>query len=232
MNISIGTLLSKNQTMTGTLKCQCGQVILRISDTNPRMKLECGCCDCRQALSWAQIQGGPKLPSHRPIEAIYFGNDIIIESGKENLQWYKLRKEGNSIRWVARCCFTTMVVHHPAYMNRIFATFSDAVEYGGDIPKNIDSICRIQMKGYPKDMIKSLTPFSNGGGKIDIKAAEKNSEVLNVYGKFEDEKGLAKAFANATFFDLHEVESKIGKTTKDYIDEVENDIIVLGLKEF
>ena len=93
--------------MTGTLQCQCGKVIFHIGDTTPRMKLECGCCDCRQALSWCEIQGGPKLPSHRPVIGMYFGNDILVVSGKENLQWYKLRENGSSIRWVARCCMTT-----------------------------------------------------------------------------------------------------------------------------
>ena len=218
--------------MTGTLHCQCGLVTLRIGDTNPRMRLECGCCDCRQALSWAQIQGGPKLPSHRPIEAIYFGNDLLVESGKENLQWYKLREGGSSIRWVARCCFTTMVVYHPFYMDKIFATFSDVIRYGEDISTNVESVCRIQMKDYPKDMVKYLTSFKNSGEPIDIKAAEEDREILNVYGKFNNEKGMIEAFTSGTFFDLSEVQCKIGKTTKEYINEVENNVIVLGLKKF
>ena len=217
--------------MTGTLQCQCGKVMFHIGDTTPRMKLECGCCDCRQALSWGEIQGGPKLPSHRPVIGMYFGNDILVVSGKENLQWYKLREGGSSIRWVARCCMTTMVVHHPAYMNKIFCTFTDGVKCGGDIPKDTKTVCRIQMKTYPKEMIKHLTPFSNGGKEIDVKAAEEDRELLNEYGKFYDVKGFEEAFINGTFFDLHEVESRIGKTTQEYINEAENNIIVLNLKE-
>ena len=217
--------------MIGTLQCQCGQVTIRIGDATPRTRLECGCCDCRQALGWAQIQGGPKLPSYRPVEAIYFGNDILVESGKQNLQWYKLREGGSSIRWVARCCFTTMVVYHPVYMDKIFLTFSDVIKYGDDIPMDIESACRIQMKDYPKDMVKDLVPFANGGKEIDVKAAEEDRELLNAYGKFGNEKGMIEAFTSGTFFDLHEVESKIGKTTIEYINEAENNVIVLGLKE-
>merc|ERR1712226_1003608 len=124
-----------------------------------------------------------------------------------------------------------MVVYHPFYMDKIFCTFTDAIKYGDDIPMDIESVCRIQMKDYPKDMVKDLAPFSNGGKDIDIKAAEEDRELLNVYGKFCNEKGLIDAFTTGTFFDLHEVKSSIGKTTKEYINEVENNVVVLGLKE-
>ena len=80
--------------MKGTLSCQCGQVTLEIGNATPRMRLQCGCCDCRQAVAWAQLQGGPKVPSNRPLDMWYFGNDIAVASGKDKLKWYKLREEG------------------------------------------------------------------------------------------------------------------------------------------
>ena len=42
---------------------------------------------------------------------------------------------------------------------------------------------------------------------------------------------MIDALTSGTFFDLHEVESRIGKTTKEYINEVENNVVVIGLKE-
>ena len=80
--------------MKGILSCKCGQVEIEIGDPSPRMRIECGCCDCRQALAWAQLQGGPKVPSNRPLDLWYFGNDISVASGKDKLRWYKLRENG------------------------------------------------------------------------------------------------------------------------------------------
>ena len=80
--------------MKGTLTCQCGLVVLEIGDASVRFRLQWGCCDCRQAVAWAQLQGGPKLPSERPLDLWYFGNDIAVKSGKEKLRWYKIRENG------------------------------------------------------------------------------------------------------------------------------------------
>ena len=80
--------------MSGTLGCQCGMVVLNISNPKPVMRIECGCCDCRQAAHWAQLQGGPKMPTDRPMDAWYFENDIVIASGADKIKWYKLRSGG------------------------------------------------------------------------------------------------------------------------------------------
>merc|ERR1712156_276304 len=42
------------------VSCKCGKVVLKFFNPQPRICLECGCCDCRQALQWAEEQGGPK----------------------------------------------------------------------------------------------------------------------------------------------------------------------------
>ena len=80
--------------MKGILSCKCGQVKIEIGDPSPRMGIECGCCDCRQAMAWAQLQGGPKVPSNRPLDLWYFGNDISVATGKDKLKWFKLRENG------------------------------------------------------------------------------------------------------------------------------------------
>ena len=80
--------------MKGMLECCCGHVKIEIGDAKPKMRLQCGCCDCRQAVQWAQLQGGPKEPTSRPLDLWYFGNDIIIASGKDKVKWYKLREDG------------------------------------------------------------------------------------------------------------------------------------------
>ena len=85
--------------MKGSISCQCGEVKLEIGDASPKMRLQCGCCDCRQAMAWAQRRGGPKVPSDRPIDLWYFENDISVASGKKKLKWFKLRKNGKVRVW-------------------------------------------------------------------------------------------------------------------------------------
>ena len=82
--------------MTGTIKCQCGKVVIKVQNPNPRYRLQCGCCDCRQAVQWANLQGGPKVPN-QPLDIWYFENDIKITSGKDELKWIKLRSDGKVI---------------------------------------------------------------------------------------------------------------------------------------
>ena len=85
---------NKIDRLKGSMRCQCGRVKLDIGDASPKMCLQCGCCDCRQALLWAEKKGGPKVPSDRPLDLWYFENDIKIAFGKTKLKWYKLRIQG------------------------------------------------------------------------------------------------------------------------------------------
>ena len=121
-----------------------------------------------------------------------------------------------------------MVVHHPAYQNKVFMVFADSVKLGNDIPKDIEPAIRGQMKDYPKSKVKDLIPFP-GGKPIDKEIED--MDLLNEFGKFETEKGLWDAWMNGTFFDMHDVEFKLGKTTQEHIDQ-DGNIIVLGLKEY
>ena len=63
-----------------------------------------------------------------------------------------------STRWVTQCCFTTMVVYHPFYADKIFMLFADVVKLGEDIPKDTQPVIRISMKDYPKSRLKELQP--------------------------------------------------------------------------
>ena len=82
--------------MPGTINCRCGKVSIKVTNQEPRFRLQCGCCDCRQAGQWAQLQGGPEVPS-QPLDAWYFLNDVEVSDGKDQLKWYKLRTDGTVI---------------------------------------------------------------------------------------------------------------------------------------
>ena len=121
-----------------------------------------------------------------------------------------------------------MVVHHPGYQNKVFSVYADAVKLGDEIPKDIQPAIRGYMKRYPRSRLKDLLPFP-GGRDIDKDVEDMGS--LNEYGKFKTHEGVMEAYKNGRFFAMHDVESKLGKTTQEHIDQ-EDDIIVLGLKEY
>ena len=106
--------------------------------------------------------------------------------------------------------------------------FADSVILGSDIPKDMQPTIRGQMKDYPKSKLKDLMPFP--GGKPINKDIE-DMGLLDEYGKFGTVDALVEAFTNGTFFDMHDVELKIGKTTQEHMDQ-DGSITVLGLKEY
>ncbi len=56
-------------------------------------------------------------------------------------------------------------------------------------------------------------------------------DLLNEFGKFGTIEALGEAWMNGTFFDMRDVEIKLGKTTQEHIDQ-DGNIIVLCLKEY
>jgi len=213
--------------MKGSISCQCGEVRLEIGDAIPKMRLQCGCCDCRQAMAWAQRKGGPKVPSTRPLDLWYFENDILISSGKGKLKWFKLRKDGKSLRWVAQCCYTTMIVHHPTYKNKVFMVYADAVKLSDEIPKLIQPVVRAQMKEYPKYKVSELVKFP-GGTSVDKECTD--MDALSDYGQFENRQGFLKALKEGIVCVTSGITNPIGKTSRDHFEE-DGNVTTLGLTE-
>ena len=42
------------------ISCSCGKCGIELNDTSPKYSVMCACEDCRQALSWAEKNGGKK----------------------------------------------------------------------------------------------------------------------------------------------------------------------------
>ena len=76
--------------MPGHIICMCGAVSVQLSTPTPVYRLQCGCCDCRQALQWAHLQGGPSAPDLLA-DLWYFRNSFTFLKGKEETSWLKLR---------------------------------------------------------------------------------------------------------------------------------------------
>ena len=106
--------------------------------------------------------------------------------------------------------------------------FGDVAKLGDDIPKDTPPVIRISMKDYPRSLLKKLQPFP-GGKPIDPNVED--TKTLDEYGKYGSQEGLMAEFQKGNFFKMHDVEDKIGKTTKEHIDQ-DGNVTVLGLKEY
>ena len=66
------------------ITCQCGKVLIKMSNGRPRRVMECCCVDCYQHLEWASVMGGPKVPIVPTLS--YWDNDIDVVRGEEHLR--------------------------------------------------------------------------------------------------------------------------------------------------
>jgi len=106
----------------GKVECVCGKVCLELTNPTPRAHLECFCVDCKDWQVWAHAKGGQK--PHKSTDAVYFENDFAVTRGKENLKFFtmaprKANAEPATIRAFSTCCWSQMVVQHPAYNGNV-----------------------------------------------------------------------------------------------------------------
>eukprot|EP00092_Neocalanus_flemingeri_P005005 GFUD01005382.1.p1 GENE.GFUD01005382.1~~GFUD01005382.1.p1 ORF type:complete len:204 (-),score=48.68 GFUD01005382.1:326-937(-) len=199
--------------MPGHLSCVCGAVSIQLHDPIPRFRLECGCCDCRQALQWAQLQGGPTAPCLPDLW--YFANDFTFLSGREKTKLFKLRDNGMSIRLVATCCHSTLLVDNPYYNNKVLMVMAQGAKL--DVPE-IEKNVRAQMKDFPKGRIGELEPFQ--GKPVD-------KDNLDDWGKFATSEEFFGAWGAMASDDI---ENPSGTNFKEITDS--STIEVLGLEHY
>ena len=122
------------------VSCFCGKTAFTIFNGRIRMARECACIYCYQHAKWANSLGGPEVP---PIlSGGYWDNDLRVEKGEENMIVVLLKESGKSKRVVSRCCYSTLMIDHPAY-NRIgFALFENACKIPWDNEIDPPSVTR------------------------------------------------------------------------------------------
>lgn len=101
-----------------TLGCTCGKCSVTFASSQNRLTMECGCVDCYQANEWAAAQGGPAVPQI-PTQ-LYWPNDVVSTQGEKHMGLFVLRDSPGSaafqsVRCVAMCCYSTLLVDHPNY---------------------------------------------------------------------------------------------------------------------
>ena len=117
---------------TKEITCQCGEVLIKMSNGRPRRVLECCCIDCYQQLEWASVMGGPNVPVVPTLS--YWDNGIDVVRGEEHLKVVLLRENGRSRRTTSTCCYSTLMVDHSAYSGVMFMLFEEACRVQEDDP--------------------------------------------------------------------------------------------------
>jgi hypothetical protein len=82
------------------ISCSCGSCQLFLNDPLPRYSVLCACEDCRQALRWAEINGGKKPKDI--LYSVYFRSDIKSYNGIENMIATQLRGDASSTRDIVK----------------------------------------------------------------------------------------------------------------------------------
>jgi hypothetical protein len=126
----------------------------------PVNRLECCCRDCRKGLAWCTSKGGPPPP---PVpDLVYFPNAIRVDKGVEHLGCYLIKKEYNTRRVVAKCCWTCLVGDHPSYRGlRLVSYYSPPALLS---LQNGENCLPVQRRIFQDDMtpeeLTALPPFS------------------------------------------------------------------------
>ena len=105
------------------ITCHCGRCCINLEIEKVYRTLICACEDCRQALEWAQKQGGVK-PKDLP-KLVYVDSNIETFSGVENMGAFQLREGSKSTRIYCKECFSILAVDHPGYNNERFMFFEN-----------------------------------------------------------------------------------------------------------
>ena len=121
---------------TAVIECTCGTCSITLADGKAKLKFQCGCEDCRQALQYGHSHGGVK-PDSLP-ELYYMSSDIVEVHGKELMKAFQLRDEdpdilGMSTRIYCTECYSIIGVDHPIYEDNVFLNFPKHCTNGGDL---------------------------------------------------------------------------------------------------
>ena len=129
---SLNVLTRKVRTMSNQLQkgclinCKCGKSGLTLVDGKAKLKVQCGCTDCRQALEYGFVNGGVK-PDPLP-ELYYMVSDITDVRGKDFMKAFRLREDdpsgvGMSTRIYCTQCYSILGVDHPVYQSNVFLNY-------------------------------------------------------------------------------------------------------------
>lgn len=212
------------------VKCKCGQTGLSFRNSEPVLRVECCCFDCRQRWDWQRARGAHLQPYATPIQALYMHNAITHVEGEHLLGAWQLRDSGPAGRiqthihvtaLSCESCKTILAVTHPVYFGNVVAISPDRERTTcAEIPCS----ARINTKDWDEEVVGrekwiSLPEYSGGGPTID------GRNLLSTTYKLMFETGmplavLGKPLRLAGDRTLEDVIAKAGK------------IQIVGVKEY
>eukprot|EP00927_Polykrikos_kofoidii_P055612 TRINITY_DN49829_c0_g1_i1.p1 TRINITY_DN49829_c0_g1~~TRINITY_DN49829_c0_g1_i1.p1 ORF type:complete len:228 (-),score=28.32 TRINITY_DN49829_c0_g1_i1:106-732(-) len=142
-------------------RCLCGSVSLGFARRVPLMRLECACCDCRQANEFESTRGGPRSSSALS-QLFYFANDVVPPASLKGLELTQLRDTARSTRLVTRCCRSTLAVDHAAYNERLVMVPADSCVLDADAA-DIAPLARIYAQDWEEEHDGPLDAIPSGG---------------------------------------------------------------------
>jgi hypothetical protein len=198
------------------ISCACGRCTIEFSSRQNRLTMECACKDCYQASEWAASNGGPACPQIPRLS--YWENDLLDVTGEEQMQVFMLRDKlgaarAQSQRCVATCCYSTLLVDHPAYSGNVCMIFEHAVSLSASAMP-IDA--RIYMCDYD-ERLRGRLPAAPEGCPV----TDKGPSVAGLTsGRFSDRP-----------FQMPPLEPRRGTTMQDLFARLKRRPCVLGLAE-
>tara|TARA_Y100001935_G_scaffold53294_1_gene44519 strand:+ start:1115 stop:1723 length:609 start_codon:yes stop_codon:yes gene_type:complete len=132
------------------ISCICGQCGLELNDTSPKYSLMCACEDCRQALSWAEKNGGKKPKNI--LYSVYLRSDISNHFGLKNMVVTHLRDDASSTRVYCKKCYSCIAIDHVNYHNNVFMIQPDHCKQNFNV--HIPPKAVINLQDHPEDFIE------------------------------------------------------------------------------
>ena len=132
------------------ISCSCGKCGIELNDTSPKYSVMCACEDCRQALSWAEKNGGKKPKNI--LYSVYFRSDISNYFGLESMVVTHLREDASSTRVYCKNCYSCIAVDHTNYHNNVFMIQPDYCKQNFNV--QIPPKAFINLQDHPEDFIE------------------------------------------------------------------------------
>ena len=164
------TRLAEIEERVTSVACSCGKVrVIFVPATDyeneaatSKWRNECCCVDCYQKVTWSNGFDSPAvLKREQPVEILYFMNRMRV-TGKEHLQFSKLRDGAMTTNMTAACCDTLLCGQSTRYHGNAVCTwpcaarFSSPWKHGGD-PSDVIRL-RCWIADWPKAKYEKLPP--------------------------------------------------------------------------
>lgn len=150
--------------MAAYAECKCKKCKIKfLQGKAPIFRIGCCCVDCNGARDYCTSKGG-LCNGGLFQDGYYYDNDIEVMSGENDLTFFKMKEDYDTVRGGCKHCNTHLLSWNPIYGGLIAMTVSDVLH-------DFDSKCPNLGFIYAKDI-----PKKTGMSKAEADAALKKAE--------------------------------------------------------